>query len=338
MTSCDLEMLAAYRDGALDAPGREALERHALGCRRCRGMLLVLGPGEPARRAPWRIWIPAAAALLVAATLALRGEKAPAGSVPAPQAPAFRKGAPAYLAPGMDLVLEAGARAEAAEGRVRLEAGRLWLEAGRPMTLELPGMSLRVKGAVAARVQSAKTSWFLGEALAGEAPAAEIWILRGEATAKDKTLRAGMKLVLTGEGWQEEAAPAEELADLSAARTLALASAPGRDPAGSPPVWRWVAVLAKREGATEVGLSFPVDGAWRQWVPGLAASASSRDVVELAWDGERLVGRVNGVQRLGVEKARLAETLRAAPEPRWELSAWGGGVTVAQSRLLEGGR
>lgn len=344
------ETLAAYQEGALPASEQEALERHAARCGSCRGVLLLIGLQDiqaPARRPG--LWAAAAAVLLCAGLgwVLLRQEsrdipqerrlpetvsQLPSGTLQAPGA---------YLARGTDLVLEAGSRVVSEGGRLRLEGGRIWLEASAPAVLELPGASVTLRGAIAARARpSPQVSWFLGDACAGEEILAELWVLRGEAAVavqgRKLLLQAGRKLALVPGGFREIATAESEIPALAESRLAALASAPGQEPAGSPPAWRWVTVLSGRDASAELGFTMRIAGAWWQWVAGLAAvPPKPREVVELAWDGEKLTARVDGAARFSADRAHLQEFLKPAGSG-WGVSAWGAPVTIVQSRMIGG--
>lgn len=279
----------------------------------------------------------------------------------------------AYLADGSELLLQAGAwiHVEETGRRLQGQAGTFWVEVrrGEPLILKLPGGALTLhRGTLAVRIsQAAPASWIrlLPEARAGEKPSAEVWVLEGEVDiGTGSRIPALSKLLLQSNalGWRQEAVPEAEVLALRRAQALAAASVPGREiiPAGSrlslsgaqavqgsgreaPGAYRWVTTLAQRGETTEVGLSFAVAGAWHEWVVGLQAIPRTApnvdpEVVELLWDGRQVIGRVNGVPRFAADLDRAQDCLKPAARPGWGIRAWGGAVTVAQSRLQEGGR
>lgn len=336
----DPEVLAAYREGALPASEHEAVQAHAAACPACRQVLRFLAGRRVApRRTAWR-WAAAAALLIAVSGWGLLRGEAPVSPPPSapPRVAALPEGAldrTAYLVPGLDLVLDAGARVQAEGRRLRLDSGRIWLDVAEPATLEVQGKLLEIRdAAVAARVAAApKSAWLFREALAGEEILAEIWVLRGKA--------AGRKLRLVSGTWQEGRSTAQEIMALDQARALALASLPGREaPAAglqdSFRPWRWVTVLADRQATTELGLRFAVAGDWYRWIAGTATMPPKpREIVELAWDGTWLTGRVDGIPVFSEARGNLKSVLRAEKDASWGLSAWGGRVTVAKSTFVQ---
>ncbi len=390
------ETLSAYQAEGLPPGEREATEAHLSDCQACREALLLMGDvqeipsppplpqrelrrlqalGVPALR--WRGRIAAAALLACAgAWVAKEQVQDPAHSPPvgAARAPAARVGFPlgplgspkaptAWLAPGAELLLEAGARVTSLPARrLRAEAGTFWLEAsGEPVTLEVGELTLNLAHcAIALRSWSPRSSasqgFLLKEALAEEASLSELFVLRGEAEARQGSgilrLGTGAKLLLSLRRCVQQAAGAEELQALARAREKALVGVPGLDLVPSerrvsgtggsfrggernPSAYRWITVLKGRDPSTELELTVGTRGSWRQWVLGLAARPPvPREVVELTWDGERLSARLNGesLHSAGREELR---TLRVAGQPGWALSVWGGAVTLERSKLQE---
>lgn len=387
----DLEKLAAYREGGLAPAERQAVLRHCIACGDCRRILagFSLARGSsilPASRAGRRpAWAGAAAAALLVAVgwLGWRASTPPpagpfpdiaslpelpvgalpAGSLGSPEAPR------SYLAPGTELLLQAGGRVSSLEDgrRLRAEAGDFWLEASGPaLPLELPGATLTLaQGGGALFVSLAQTppkaGLLLREAQAGTSGITKVWILRGEAElqlgGRVLPLPAATRLLLgpeaSPEGWTLAPIPSQELEALEQIRALAVASLGGqelvppglrlgedRPSAGSsrsvPPVYRWVSVLKGREPSAELELTLGIGGAWYRWTVGLAAQPPRpREVVEVVWDGERLKGRVNGRQAFSLPRQKLEGPLSRALNDAWSLSVWGGSVTVEQSVLQE---
>lgn len=316
-------------------------------------------------------WSLAAAALLLAVGLGwarLRMPPSPRPQAP-PRVPAVAQGFPAgrlgspqapraYLASGAGLVLQAGARVNVQGGR-RLggEAGTFWVEVrqGEPALLTLPGGTLTLtRGLLSVSLPRAPaTVWWLPSAEASEALRGEVWVLEGEVRVEGRLLGPDRKLVLTPEGWQEAPCPPAELIACWEGRALALAALPGRSlvPEGSllsgehprvqaqgeaPAAYHWVTVLTHRHPATEVRFSLPAAGGWHDWTVGLAGkAAASREVIEVAWDGATLSGRLQGRFLFSIPRERVGEELLAQPRSGWGISVWGGSVTVAQSRVME---
>ena len=267
----------------------------------------------------------------------------------------------ALLGGGVDLVLSQGARvrAEGASRVLSIESGTLWVDAVAPVIVQVPGAQLVLeKGLLAVRVATApRTAGWLREAFAAEA-LAEAWLLEGSL----KVTTPGGELRAVSEGrisFQEKPRmlplPEPERDRLLRARGDALAAVPGRElfppgsgldggkprlqASGAPSgggIYRWVTVLSGRKPGTELRLDFPVEGAWHSWTLGIGGEPpAAREVVELAWDGEYLVGRVNGRRRLAMDPGRLRRELPCPSLGVWALSGWGGSVKVDRAVLLE---
>lgn len=358
----DLERLAAYQHRRLPLQEEEAVERHCAACADCRqALLLAIRAGDMGPSPAAWIWRAAAGLLIVAAGwLAWKPEPQPQPAPPAPPAakavasrPAIPEGllgaaSPCgYLAPGVDLLLSAGARVRSEGSRLRGESGRFWLEAsGSPVTLALPGGELLLEeGALAVSVTPVRASVLFREALAGEEAPVQVWVLRGEASLRvqgvAETLTALQKLEIGPLGFQALPFPESKILELARERALAAAAVPGRALAEDlpvPPAWRWVTVLSARSEGTEVGLSFGMGEAWHRWTAGLGGTPpAGQEVLELTWDGERLVGRLDGIPRFSATRDQARQLLGTPDSPRWGISVWGGAATVVSSVLQEGG-
>lgn len=294
--------------------------------------------------------------------------RAHAGGPPLfPEGPLGRQERPvAVLGGGMDLVLSQGTRVrvEGSGRQLRLEAGMLWVvvEGGDPVSVQVPGGLLVLeKGLLAARAGPAPRAmgggcWFR-EAMAGDAgESAEAWLLEGtlKVIARGGELRIGSPSRLSlGGSPQVFPLPEAGRDALLKARSAAVAGLPGRRlfpdgsrlDAGVPrlqasvPVagaYRWVTVLSDRKPGTEIGLDFPVEGGWHGWTLGLGGESSDvPETVEISWDGEFLVGRVNGLRRFAMGPDRLRQELPCPSPQGWALSVWGGSVRVDRTLLQE---
>ncbi len=362
-SSCDPEILAAYLEGALSEAQREVFELHAGSCPRCQEALLSVVPEAPVavRRRSWAPALAVAAGLLLILSIARHpdGSRTLPGGIPVPsprpevatpRRQLGRAGVPeACVATGLDLVTEADARLEIPDrGHLVLERGMAWLEvlSGEPIQLDAGGPALSLaRGTLAVRRRPAPSAplarrWspFLSEAVAGEAtPAAEAWILDGEARSGTRTFVAGTRLVLDAGLWTPAPFPEAEGIRLGEARTAAVAALEGESPtAGLQGPFRWVGVFTGRDPATEVGISIAVEGRCFQWVPGLAAKPPrAREVVEIRWDGVLLTGRTNGRTVLSLRREALDQgALPASQAAPWQVTVWNGRATLAQSRVL----
>jgi hypothetical protein len=268
----------------------------------------------------------------------------------------------ALLGGGVDLVLSEGARvrAERSSRALRLEAGTIWVDAGRgaPVTVQVPGARLVLEtGLLAVRVAPApRGAGWIREAKAEDGETAEAWLLEGALTV----VAPGGEIRVVSEARMDLRGktrmlplPEAERDRLLRARTDALAAIPGRElfapgaslDAGRPRLqasgseggsYRWVTVLSGRKSGTELRLDFPVEGAWHSWTLGIGGEPpAAREVVELAWDGECLVGRVNGRRRFAMDLARLQRELPCQSPGGWALSGWGGSVKVDRAVLQE---
>ena len=229
-----------------EAPVREALETHCVGCPACQDTLLVLGQAaepEAGGSSPGRGWSYAAAALLLAAILATwtrdgklsAPEASPAhGLAEAPaDGPLGGREPCARALGGGEVLLEGHSKAFVSDGgtRVRLEAGALWM-AGDSIRLECGGMTVALaQGALAARMSQApltSRSWLLKEAWADAGPSGQICVLAGGARVRgegvDLVLSAGRKLVLGPQGWRQAMGPGRPSPRLG----QGLASAPSK--------------------------------------------------------------------------------------------------------------
>ncbi len=361
------EILAALPEGHLPAPEREAVERHAAACARCRELLLLSSVGrevtlEIPRRPAWR-WRAAAAALLLAGGWALLHPPAPlepgAASPPGGDFPAGLLGGPnavAYLHPGIDLLLEGGGRVQCDPGarRLRAEAGRFWLGTGggEGLTLDIAGTSLVLKDATVAvtlphRPPTQAWQILLREAAADPDKAPCVDVLEGAVLLEGKAVPAGTRLQQEagGKGWRGQPASQDELAALREARLTLLLALPGSPVSLGgrrvPRTYRWVTTLLSRNASTEVGLTLGVPDAagasWYRWVAGLAKGSPGRqEVLEATWDGKRLTGRLNGVTLFSAERGALGQLLRPVEGGAWTLSVWGGSAVVERSMIQEG--
>lgn len=328
------EALAALPEGRLEAGEREAVERHAAGCPRCRRLLLLAGTArEPGRTSAW-IWKAAAAVLLLAGGWAWLGRRDPS-SVPTPAPSA------SWMSQGVDLVLEKGARisGDPAGRRLRVETGRLWMSAGgeEPVTLEAGGIRLTLKaGQVAVQAPEAPRDLLMREAGAAEGvPVA--WVLEGTAWLDGRSLPAGSSVL---ENREIRTFPESEAQALRKARMAALLALPGTAVGSEvPSAYRWVNVLKARRESTEVGLVLGIPGpsgpSWYRWVVGLARGGSgSEEVLEAAWDGNRLTGRLNGVTVFSAGRRELDRMLLPVEPGGWQVSVWGGAASVESSRMV----
>lgn len=319
--------LAAYRDGGLEPSGREAFEAHASLCPLCRERLLTLAEPRVIRH---RGWLAAAGILLLAGGAVWLSRSRPPVPASLP--------APSPSVPGVLLLADAGARVSRLEGRrARLESGTCWLDVtgGEPAVLEIPSGTVTVnRGSIAASTTSRPFA-FLSSAWAGEAED-ELVVLWGEAElvsgGKRRKLEAGRRLV----GDRLEAAPPEQVAALRRGRASALAARPGSPPGPQtpvPPAYRWVVLIEGRGPNTEVELTFGSGGGWRRWTVGLAARPpAASELLELVYDGEGVVGLVEGIPAFRLERPRL-EAVQASSGPGWAVRTWGGAVAVKRSML-----
>ncbi len=379
MDACpDPEILAAYQEGRLPEGEARAFEAHAAGCLDCRQALRLMAEASAkplslhprGRRLAWA----AAALLLMAVAWGLRSRSylsQPPPSVPhaAPGAlPAGILGASAvpvaYLVPGSELVLEAGARLEVREGGhdLRPLGGKSWLRAwgGAPLRLEMPGGRFILRQGFVQVSLPPPPAWsgLLRSAQAETQGPVEMVVLEGvlEGEGAGRFGRA-TRLRLEEGGWRAGPLPETEVDGLRGEIARTLARFPGREvfpeglrvPGGgirsqallpASAAYRWVTVLASRSRETELGLTLALPDphgrvTWHEWVVGLAASGTgSPQVVEVSWDGERLSGRVDGVLRFSALPGS-GRLLRPAAAGGWGLTVWGGEVVLGRSVLQE---
>lgn len=372
-TCPDLETLAAYREGRQSEAIREALTSHAAVCGRCRELLWQGDPELRTRRSARDLAYAAAVLLALGASVWVLGRPG-RGSAPDPTLPRMpvpsaagflgsREAPEAFLGRGVDILVEQGGRL--AFGRqgleARLEAGGAWLEAdgAEPLALALPsGTLLLRRGVVHVELASSASlgSWALASAWAVSPARVAIRLLEGDAEFQDG-IRIwpipGGTCAILGEGQAVSRTPlSKPEIEALVSRRLGLVSAlPGRDLLGAQSLsdgqraraggrapsagYRWVLVLRKRQASSELGVTFPVDGVWYQWVLGLAGRPPrARETVALCWDGESLRISLDGRRVLRVPREKLRELLRPAPEG-WEVAVWGGRVRIDQAILSD---
>lgn len=274
-------------------------------------------------------------------------------------------GAPeAWLARGAEVLLDQAAdlSLEGPGRRIHAKAGRFWVEVsrGEAAVVAMPGATLTLQqGTLAVSLSQSRAAWspLLREVQAAEEASGQVWVLEGQAQARlgDRlvALKTGDGLSLSSRGWDPVRASEADMASWWEARASVAASLPGRAlfstgipldgrtpsiaaSGEAPPAYRWVTVLTGRDADTEVGLTLGVEGAWYQWPTGLASRPRRpREVLEVTWDGERLLGRVNGRLSLSASREELGKVLIPVGTDAWGVSVWSGKAVVSRSVLQE---
>lgn len=323
MEPCPLpETLGAYLEHRV---AESEIEAHLAACPACRETVLHL---SRLRVHPLsRLWIPAAAAALLLAVVALNWTPRSATVLP----PAATPESPAtvvLLGQASSAALKPGGRMELRSGLLHLLEGALWIEdPGEPLEIRLPGGALEILEArllVEVLPPKRETAW-IREARAEGAPEVRVWVESGAATLK---LENGERKPFGPGGeapsWRGEG------------RWRPAPSLPARVRDGC---WAlkedasvWEAVLRRLDPSASVGVRFRSGGKlWEVPLGRVLLEAPGRLRVRVETAGGKVRIRAGSYETFAGAATDLVKRLEPVQgEPG--LRAWGGEVEIVEAR------